>query len=609
MIQRGRKKLLLATSLLVLALVAVTLMPERSSLDTTATPEVVPSVLQWRIGSSQEYDVLVNSSSLIGISATSTLQAIDVRMDGVLEFITLEVGAAGALVGMRLSSMVMAIADQSPDTDTNRELALPFRVRFALDGRIMAFEFPAAMTTAVRQVIENLLRMFQVTIQQGDHWVAQESNASGLYDAIYARTSTSTVVKKKQRYLDSTTTMAAFTTEVTSMESIQIGVNQDWISSMTLDETLITKNSNMPFSEVSNHATLQLRDAGNSPIAATGKWDFVAVATPASTQDSVKAVQPSLSREEAERQMDSSIAYLDTTVDVRTTYIHRLRDLMLMDGQLPLALLETLRDEQLADRTRADLYLVLQLAGTPEAQAVLNSVVTDTNWSAKDGLRAIVALGAVDNPTEETFENLWDTARSGTIEGDRRDLPATAALALGSLGKGLRAAENANYSSLRADLLDGASSASDAHQRAVFLLALGNTADTAPSMRSDIVPFLNDPAPQVRSAAANALGRLGTNQVADDLFKRLERERNTQVRGSIAQALATWESPSHPAIESVRKAIPAESDEKVRYNMALLLGNTMEAFPENRTALEQLLVTEQSKRIRQQVANSLYGEP
>ena len=79
------------------------------------------------------------------------------------------------------------------------------------------------------------------------------------------------------------------------------------------------------------------------------------------------------------------------------------------------------------------------------------------------------------------------------------------------------------------------------------------------------------------------------------------------VRASITEALASWEDPSLPAIKSVQVAIRNERDENVRYNMALMLGKSMETFPENRKVLEQLLGGEQSKRIRQQVAEMLYA--
>lgn len=599
-------KLLLGVCLLVSAFLLVLLLAERSKDDAAVSLGVAPALL-WRLGSFQEYHFTVDSSSLIDMPGSSSGQTIKVFMDGVLEFRTLEVTPAEALVGMQITSLEFEVAGASPHETTRRELALPFRVHIAPDGLPIDFEFAGSVSGEAREVIENLVRMFQVTIQSDEQWVAQETNASGVYDAQYTRKSPSTIVKTKRRYIDSGQSATGGVSVVKSMESITIDVKQDWISAMDVDEVLQTENFNGFSSEVNNRASLELRSSRIVAKEADSKWKFVAAIAPATTEPAVETPVHKLSLEEAEKQMHSVLSSLDVSVDNRSGDIHRLRDLMLMDGEFPWMLLDVLRTQELTDRTRADLYLVLQLAGTPEAQAVLNSLVIDTQMPAVSSLRAIVALGSVKNPTEETIGTLWDTARSGMTEGDRRDLPATATLALGTLGNGLRTAENENYSSLRADLMYGASSASDDRQRAVYLLALGNTADADPALSRDIVVFLDDSAPEVRSAAANTLGRLGVNEVGEDLFKSLERERNDVVRGSITEALVNLEKPSPAAIASVRTSIQSESDEKSRYNMARLLGNSMATFPENRVVLEELLQTELSKRIRQLVADTLYG--
>lgn len=122
------------------------------------------------------------------------------------------------------------------------------------------------------------------------------------------------------------------------------------------------------------------------------------------------------------------------------------------------------------------------------------------------------------------------------------------------------------------------------------------------------MPFLDDSSPEVRSAAARTLGRLGTDQVAEVLMESLAQESSNQVRGSIAEALVSWEQPTSTAIASVRKTIRDEPNEKVRYNMARLLGRSLEKYPENRPVLEGLLSTEPSNRIRQEVADLLYAD-
>jgi HEAT repeat protein len=592
-----------AVALLVAALGLLTVLVRFNG--ETALP-LTPLVLQWREGTTQAYDVRVDSSFQMTAPGVSTAQAMTVLLDGILEFRTLEVGAEDVLVGMRLPAVAMRVAGES-SPDTNRALTRPFRVRFALSGHPTAFEFPAAVTAEIRGVIENLVRMFQVTIQQGETWVVQESNASGVYEAAYVRINPARVEKTKQRYLGSPSAAADAIADIASIasnESIRIDKERDWITAMTVEETFRTADVNAPPVEVTNHASLKLRSAlSPNASSASDVWTFVATST-SESKGQVQIDVPVLSREEAEQQLLAGVATLNAADNGRSLQVRHLRDLLLVDGALPFVLLEIMREQELTDQTRADLYLVFELAGSPEAQVALGSVLADPTWTPLDTMRAIVALGGVKNPTGATLTALWDTAQGGEQGGAQGDLPGTAVLALGSLGGKLYTAGDANYSSLRADLLSGAFSTPDPYQRAIFVQALGSTTD--PSLQSDIIPLLNDPAPGIRSAAAQTLGRLGTDDVvAEQLMLRFEQESNNTVRGAIADALVSWESPSPAAMASIRSAIRLEPDEDARYNMARFLANNLAEFPENRIVLENLLRSEQSQRIRQQISEML----
>jgi len=554
-----------------------------------------PVGLQWRVGSSQQYQVRVDSSMQINTTGAPAPQPMRVRMNCVLDLLTLETSSEAALVGMRLSSVELQIAGKS-DPDTDRALAVPFRVRFASGGLPETFEFPAGVTMQNRGILENLIRMFQVTMHKGEAWVAQESNATGAYEAAYRRTATSRVEKTKRRFVSSGPTLAG--ADISSKEAFRIDTQRDWIAAMTVEETLRTKGDLAI--EITNHATLDLLPMTHA-AGAPDTWRF-AGAAPA-TEEPTKPPIANLSREEANKRLLAEVRGLDAAREGRIGWIHRLRDLLRVDAALPTALLEVMKTQELTDRTRADLYLAFELAGTLPAQAALVSVVADTTWSTRDALRAVVALGGVSRPSSDTVATLWDTVQSAPSSGDRRQLVSTATFALGSLGKSMNAAKDPDYASLRARLLSGASSGTDAEQRANFVYAAGNTHDA--SLARDIAPLLNDAAPEVRRAAAQSLGMLGTNGAADELMSRFNQERSSEVRAAIAESLVKWTTPSASAVASIGAAVRTEPDENTRLNMARFLGANLTRFPENRTVLQNLLRTEQSKRIRQSVAEAL----
>jgi hypothetical protein len=54
-----------------------------------------------------------------------------------------------------------------------------------------------------------------------------------------------------------------------------------------------------------------------------------------------------------------------------------------------------------------------------------------------------------------------------------------------------------------------------------------------------------------------------------------------------------------------RQAVRTEADERTRYNIAILLGENLQKFPENEVALREVMRKEPSKRIHQKVAAAL----
>ena len=394
-----------------------------------APADIAPIVTQWHYGVAQRYRVLSESS----MQMQATLQgasSIRVHMQGQLDTLTLETGNDEALVGMRLSSVELKIND-TVDTDTNRALGVPFRVRFAANGMPLTFEFPAEVNQQNRSILENLVRTFQVSLANGDNWVVNESNASGTYEAAYKRTGPGQIEKSKRKFNSAAAGMVIWS-EISSTENFSIEAGHNWIAEMNVQETMRSDGQGGLAMTVSNHATLTLQP-GTQLALSPDLWRFDAVANAAPTATAVKRPVPNITPKEARKQILATVPELDAATQGRLGLIHKLRDLLLADASLPALILDMLKTEELSDRTRADLYLVLEQAGTESAQAALVEVITDDSWPLKDGMRAIVAMGGVKQPTTESVTALWDMAQQSS-GGERQSMANSATFALGSIG-------------------------------------------------------------------------------------------------------------------------------------------------------------------------------
>ena len=558
--------------------------------------------LQWHKGIAQRYRVSTDSAMKMGGSGTA--QSLEVKLDAKLDLLTLDTVAHGALVGMRLADVELHINNQTDD-GTNHALEQPFRVRFDDGGMPVAFEFPEGVSQQNRLTLENLVRMFQVTVGEGENWVAQEHNGSGNYEAVYRRADADTLHKHKQNFQSVPAKGLLAGAVIDSNETIHTDTGHDWLLSMSMDETLKASGQGIPGVSITNHATLKL-DAAARPVLSAAVWQFQAAAGKSGKMLPLPSTVPKISPDEARQRIHDALQKLNAATQGRTTWIHQLRDLLQVDPAMPGVLLEALRTKDFSDRTRADIYLVFELAGTKSAQSALVSVIDDSSWSTRDALRAMVALGGVKQPSDNAVASLWSVAQSSPYDSDSADRASTATFALGSLGKTMNESRDPNYGGLRDNLLSNALSSTDVTQRSNYTLALGNTHD--PSLTQNVVGLLNDQAKDVRRAAALALGQLDTDQAADTLMQKLVNEPSGEVRSAITESLDSWSKPTPQAMSTIRNLLPNEIDESARYNMARFLGDNLAKYPDNRPVLEQLMRTEQSKRIRQNVANLLAAD-
>jgi HEAT repeat protein len=558
--------------------------------------------LRWQIGTSQQYQVETNSQVQMATVKTGTAQTLHIQLQGVLDMQTLDASPDSATVGMRFETVDLVMGGKT-NPDTNKALRTPFRVRFIAGGIPAAFEFPSGISAKNRIILQNLIRMFQVTMHSGKTWTAQEADASGHYEAVYTRTSAQAIVKTKHDLAGVKKSAFLKDSVFQSKGEIRVDDRHDWITQMSLAETRKTNNLSDFNLKIVNHARITLTSA-NAQLSNTA-WDFVASAVPAG--EAQTQTDPKLTPAEARRQLSSVLDSLNAANQDRIIWIHRLRDLLRADNSLPDALLDELRHRHLTDRAQADVFLALEEAGNTAAQQALVSVMSDPSWPQADAMRAVIALAGIKNPTPDTVSALWQTADSSQLHGDRHQLVSTATYALGSIGAAMNAANNPDYSALKAQLEQAALTASggsdDIEIRTNYVNALGNTRDA--SLTGDLVTLLGDDAPSVRRAAAESLNTIGVDQAAPELMSRFQQEKNRAVRSAMMESLVNWSNPTPSAVASIAAEVRSEPSESTRYYMAQFLGNNLDQYPANRQVLQDLLRTEVSKRIRQSVADAL----
>jgi HEAT repeat protein len=244
----------------------------------------------------------------------------------------------------------------------------------------------------------------------------------------------------------------------------------------------------------------------------------------------------------------------------------------------------------------------LQSAGHSEAQAALGAAVRErpNDWPALAQL--IPALGTAELPTPETVQTLLELA-FGKHDPNVR---AAAQLALGNLAGSLAEAAPARSGRVVARLLEELAAPTAADSTWQLLLALGNagSADALPALTR----YLDDPAPELRGAAAWALRWVEASQVDQLLTARGLVDRDAAVRLEAVRALGFRERTAGNCAAQ-EKALAAEGAADLRL---ALLGNLWKAravYPRARRLVEQAATGDPAREVREAAAKLLEQAP
>ena len=588
---------LAAGAAVLLAAALLLLLPPWDAVAPACDP--VAGTLRWRAGHAQRHRLAIDCTVTFGGDAASHGPPVQQVVRGELAVQTLIVATDAVVLGLRLDPLEVRTNDQR-SADDERLLGTPFRLRLRPDGAMLGAEFPAGVPATHAALLEELVRTFQVTVQATSQWTSRETHATGRYRADYERNGAERLRRSKRGYEAGPADDPTRAIEVHgSTAEVTFGPDADWLAGMRIDETLATRDISGLAFRTHTRAELQLLPARAMQAAVADHFDFVASTPLPSGAAEAIARQASVTPDELAAAIAAMLGELDRASEGRTTWVHRLRDLLRADDRAAALLLAALRAGTFADRTRADVFLALELGGTDVAQQALAEVAAANAWTTVDRLRAVIALGGIERPSAATLDALWQaTQRRQDATG--QELADTALLALGALGSSLP--RDATYTNLCDGLRAIAYGGADVGERSCALAAIANTGDAA--LATDVQPLLDAAEPAVRRAAAKAYGTLVPAAAATEFAARLGRERASPVRAAMAASLRNLPSPEPAVLAAVRTQLLQEVDANARLDLARCLGCHLDD-PACEAALRAVFARETLPQLRREIGEML----
>jgi hypothetical protein len=480
--------------------------------------------------------------------------------------------------------------------------ATPVVARLGADGHLLGYRFAAALDGEQRNFLRGILTPFAFTVPTTlrPSWDAIEADTTGTYEAHYEQQADDeqvNVQRTRVRYTAMAGNGAAENHQLRGRAAAQFAMDIAWLATATIDESLAT---DLPLPgmrvEYTCRAELTLLAAELAALPAgvtelwNGGWE------PASGKDEVLPDHATdAAQRDWEQQLDgvdldqvlAGLAALTAAEKLDTNALdHAFQQLQWLVKLRPGAaatIAERVLDGQLTGDAARVALSSLAAAGTDQAQQVLAAIRANPAASAEVHDAATICLIQLARPSSDIVAGLA-TEAAATGQNAMLVLGALAPRAQGTLGDG------------RTAMMTLAGMEHDAADRgdvANWLRAMGN-AGTAETMAA-ASRYLDNPAADVRAAAAAALRRVADPEAATALAGLATGDEDADVRRQAVEALGQRGEPA--ARESLRTCALTDVDASVRSAAISALGrDVLDAG--NRATLEQVAAQDSVPQLR-----------
>jgi len=564
----------------------------------------------WSQGAEQQYQLAIATDIRLLLPGSKTPQTIVQHVSGTLNMKVFELIDGQIHVGFQFAKPAYSLNNQTDDF-LQKALEAPFVVTFDSLGRPLSFHFPEVLQRTERIILEESIRTFQMVLPEKGRasWTVTEKNATGTYVAQYRLQEDSSIEKTKNRYTDlamSSGDDQPAEARITRSSSVsRISPDIVWIAHAVAHEVLtLSQGSGL---STKSAMTAKLKSVSITPDLAendlfkTQNWEEMLLAfTPQIPEPDIEGTAGEAASTADPLTLKMQLAGLIEQLNngeknQRIPLLKQIEKALEADPDLAFWLIGQIEQQGMTGATDAWLVHLLERSGSPQAQEALVMVMDDPYFRTWNRIRAIVALGGVENPTEEAIASLVNITQNRD-DADAEDMANAALMALGSIGKTLMESDPQQADLIREELIATLDETRDVSETGMVLKAMENMAD--PALGEVISPYLQDDALFVRSAAARSLGRLKGEENLDMLTDQLAVEENRVVRASIIAGMVDNGNATQQSLNLVNDMVLKETEAGAHFHMTKYLGGNLADFPEGKRTLQILALKDPSSRIR-----------
>ncbi len=610
--EKSPAALILGATLLTLIAVAVfALSPERTP--QPAASLAVPQFI-WIAGEHRAYELDLTSQVQLGVVGADAPADLEQRIAGTLHLKVYSVAETEVELGLQLSEPSLRVNGER-DVLREAEMATAFGARFGRDGRPLNFSFPANMSEDVASQLEELVRSFQVIVPVSaqESWETKERHGSGRYAADY-QVVESGLRKTKSEYLsgapmygESDDLDDAKTRLVRSVAEVELDPAASWIDRVSLEEELVVVTGIEAMARSETRAELRSVVLSLPGSLARAKGVEALLAAEAAGLNAVKAKAREAQRVPASpadiASFRETVAAFAASDGLDVDLLHAIARMIARFPELAPLMTGLIDEDRHADRVCSGLIHCLELAGHKEAQVSLVVLLRDQDRSQMNRVRALVALGGVDDPSSATLQQLW-AATEDRAHHEAEDRANTALLSLGRLAASMRDSQHEEYGAMQLGLQRALDVSYSDDSRVIALKAIGNSRDA--DLEPKVLDHLRADSAVVRAAAAEAVGAMDCAESLPILTRSLGSERNGRVRAMIAASLSSMSHRDESTFREVQRLVRDEGDDSARFAMVCYLADHLDEFPDARSTLLSLMENETEERTLRYIAGKIY---